>query len=158
MLAEGGIRVPFVAKWKGTIPEGTVYDDPVISLDFAATAVAAAGLDQPPELDGTDLVPYLTGRKRGVPHDVLFWRFWNQTAVRKGNWKYLHVGGKGRYLFDLSSPEQERKNLIAEHPRIARKLHRELEAWTEELKKPGIPDGDLNNQEQAWYKHYFNLS
>ncbi len=157
MLSEGGIRVPFVAKWKGTLPEGKVYRKPVISLDFAATAVAVAGLDMPPELDGTNLLPYLTGKKHGAPHDALFWRFWNQTAIRKGKWKYLHVGGKGRYLFDLSTADQEHKNLIDRHPRLARKLHEELLAWANQLQKPGIPDGELNRQEKAWYAHYFQL-
>ena len=42
-LLEGGIHVPYFVRWKGTLPEGSVYPEPVISLDIFATAVAAAG-------------------------------------------------------------------------------------------------------------------
>jgi arylsulfatase A-like enzyme len=87
MLAEGGIRVPFIVCWPDVIPGGQAYEPPVIALDVAATAVAAAGLDHPEEMDGVNLLPYLTGEKPGDPHEMLFWRFVNQAAVRKGDRK-----------------------------------------------------------------------
>ncbi|MCX6908773.1 MAG: sulfatase-like hydrolase/transferase, partial [Verrucomicrobia bacterium] len=52
MLSEGGIREPFLLRWKGRLPAGKVYDQPVSSLDFAASAVAAAGLKHDSALDG----------------------------------------------------------------------------------------------------------
>ena len=60
---EGGIRVPFVVQWKGKLPAGAVYDQPVIQLDILPTALAAAGVAGQPEwqLDGVNLLPYLTG-------------------------------------------------------------------------------------------------
>ncbi len=56
MLSEGGIRVPYLVTWPSVIPKGQVYDEPVISLDGAATAVAVAGLEKPEELDGVNLI------------------------------------------------------------------------------------------------------
>ena len=74
-LLEGGIRVPFLAQWPGTLPEDIIYDKPVISFDIGATALALAGVKADPPLDGVDLLPYLLGRKDGAPHERLFWRF-----------------------------------------------------------------------------------
>ncbi|MDT8391032.1 MAG: sulfatase-like hydrolase/transferase [Lentisphaeria bacterium] len=153
-LMEGGIRVPFIVTWPGTIPAGKTYNHPVISLDVAATAVAVAGLPEVPELDGVNLIPFLTGDDTGSPNEQLFWRFWNQTVIRKGRWKYLQAGGERKYLFDLESPEHEKKNLIDEHPEIAAQLKKQLTAWANEQKTPGVPSGVLNGQEVKFYDHY----
>lgn len=92
-VLEGGIRVPFLASWKGQIPAGKVDDRPVIQLDIMPTAVAAAGGTMPTDrqIDGVNLLPYLTGPKAEVPHEALFWRMGPQTAVRKGDWKLIRV-------------------------------------------------------------------
>lgn len=157
MLSEGGIRVPFLVTWPSGLPRNTVYHHPVISLDVAATAVALAGLEPVPELDGVNLIPYLRREKQGPPHEVLYWRFWSQTAVRRGRWKYLQAGGRGQWLFDLDSSEHERRNRIDEHPEIAADLRRRLQVWARQLKDPVVPDGDLNQGEERWYSHYFGL-
>lgn len=157
MLTEGGICVPFVVHWKGMLPAGKVYAQPVSSLDFAATAVAVAGQPPDPKLDGVNLLPFLSGQQSGVPHRALFWRFWNQAAVRAGQWKYLQAGNAGEFLFDLSSDAHETRNLIGAHPDIAIRLKAELSGWTSQLKPPGLPDRPLNAQEQPWYEQYLGL-
>ena len=91
MLTEGGIRVPFIMHWPGVLPVGKIYDAPVISLDVAATALALAGEASVPGMDGVNLIPYLTGSRTGVPHAVLYWRFWNQAALRRGVNRRLDV-------------------------------------------------------------------
>lgn len=154
MLTEGGIRVPFIVTWPGTLPAGKLYEHPVISLDIGATAVALAGLSPIPELDGVNLVPHLTGSDPNPPHDLLYWRFWNQSAVRKGKWKYLQVGGDRRYLFDLSDAQPEKENQIADHPDIAAGLQEALKKWAAEQKTPGVPDKHINPAETTWYDHY----
>ncbi len=157
MLSEGGIRVPFILRWKGVLPAGKVYPHPVSSLDFAATAAAMAGLPADSRLDGVDLVPFLTGRKSGAPHDALFWRFWNQAAVRAGQWKYLKLGDGAEYLFDLESDQHEKKNLLTANPEVARQLAQKLARWTAQLQPAGIPNKPLNRQESQWYEYYFGL-
>ena len=74
---EGGVRVPFLIQWKGRIPAGRVDDRPVIQLDILPTALAAVGSPAPDaaQLDGVNLLPYLTGKESGPPHAALFWRF-----------------------------------------------------------------------------------
>ncbi len=157
MLAEGGIRVPFLLRWKGTLPAGTTYDEPIISLDLAATALAMAGLEQPAEMDGIDLLPYLTEADAAAPERALFWRFWSQSAVREGKWKLLKADGEATFLFDLESDAQETKNLLAEEPEIAKDLEDKLAAWAGGLTPPGLPKTPLNVQEVGWYEYFFGV-
>lgn len=155
MLSEGGIRVPYIMHWPGRLPAKKVYERPVTSLDVGATAVSLAGLPADPRLDGVDLIPFLDGTKGdAAPHLDLFWRFWDQSAIRSDRWKLL-IAGKRKFLFDLESKEHERRNLIGEHPELARHLETRLHAWTDELKYPGMPPKELNSQEAGWFRHYF---
>lgn len=153
MLTEGGIRVPYIVTWPNKLPSGVVYEYPVSSLDVGATAVALAGIEKPDSLDGVNLMPYLTGQNEQPPHEILFWRFWNQTAVRKGDWKYYRAGDR-EFLFDLSSPEHEKRNRLKEHPEIAKELTNALKKWAAEMKSPGIPSGPLRGSEVEWIEHY----
>ncbi len=85
-LFEGGVRVPFAMRWPSKIPKGTIFHAPVISLDIFATVIAQ--VRQPVEtkhqLDGVDLLPYVLGERTDSPHELLFWRKFdqNQYAVR----------------------------------------------------------------------------
>ena len=137
MLTEGGIRVPFVVHWKGTIPAGQVYSHPVITLDVGATACSLAGLPEDPILDGVNLIPFLTGQKQGSPHDALYWRWLGQSAIRKGNWKYLRSDDR-EYLFDLEKDFEETNNLLTRSPELAASLHADLKAWAATQSPPGI--------------------
>ncbi len=89
--SEGGTRIPYCVQWKGKIPAGKVYDYPVQNLDILPTAVVAAGgtIDPAWKLDGVDLMPFLTGKNTSRPHEVLYWRFGAQWAIRKGDWKLV---------------------------------------------------------------------
>jgi arylsulfatase A-like enzyme len=142
MLTDGGIRVPYLVSWRSVLPEGRVYDRPVIALDVAATLVALAGLPSDPSLDGVDLMPFLSGRDQGDPHEALYWRWRTQAAIRAGRWKLIWLGEDLQLLFDEESPEGEARNVIDEHPRIARDLTARLKAWSETLSPPGLPSND----------------
>src|SRR5687767_7418134 len=88
-LLEGGLRVPFVVVWPGTLPRGKHFDATVSSLDIAPTVLAAAKAPakSADRFDGVDLLPYLLGRRMDEPRQALFWRFGRQFAVRQGEWK-----------------------------------------------------------------------
>ena len=154
MLTEGGIRTPFLMSWRGVLPAGRVYDHPVISLDVAATAVAVAGMEPDPALDGVNLVPYLTGQTPGAPHDSLYWRWGGQCAIRQGNWKYLEGNGK-QYLFDLADDLGETRNLVAQEPERAARMKGRLEAWSRTLNPPGLPTRS-SAAEQSYFKWYLD--
>jgi arylsulfatase A-like enzyme len=131
---EGGIRIPFCMQWKGKIPAGTTYDHPVIQLDLLPTALTAAGakLDPAWKLDGVDLMPYVTGKVKDPPHPMLYWRFGEQWAVRKGDFKLVASavdGVKMVKLYNLTDDVGEAKDLAAEMPDKVKELRAEWEKW-----------------------------
>lgn len=153
MLSEGGIRVPFLMRWKNHLPAGVVYQEPVISIDASTTAAALAGISTS-DLDGINLMPYLKDLNQ-KPTRALYWRFMQQSAVRQGKWKYLRTADTGEYLFDLSSPQPEAVNLLTQHPAIAQAMHKQLLNWSATLKTPGLPTGNLVGSDKYWYDYYF---
>ncbi len=152
MLTEGGIRIPYIVSWPGTLPANTVFDDPVSTLDVAATSLAIAEVEPVAELDGLNLLPYLDGTQTGLEERPLFWRFWNQASVVSGNWKYL-IAGSREYLFNLDV-NHEHENLLAAEPQRAEALKQSLTEWTTTLASPGMPASDLSAAETIWYDHY----
>lgn len=133
---EGGLNVPFLVRWDGMIEPGTIYDQPVISLDIAATAAQLAGVDDHPDyqLDGTNLVPHLMGADIGPAHEALYWKFgWNK-IIRKGDWKLmLDVDHGYTNLYNVSKDKFEKDNLAETHPGIVRELTMNLHDWEAEL-------------------------
>lgn len=158
MLLEGGVRVPFVVTWPGKIPAGSVFNEPVSSLDFLPTSLAAAGVKLESKMDGIDLLPLLTGKAKTTADRDLYWRFWEQAAIRRGNWKYLFLSDGRELLYDLGSSHHEKTNLIASHPEKAQELRMALEKWSQGLKPIGLRKGPLNRPEKRFYKHYLHLA
>ncbi len=100
---EGGVREPFVARWPGHIPAGTVCREPAMTIDLLPTFARLAGADLPADrpIDGRDIWPLLSGRPGArSPHEALYF-YWGRDlqAVRSGRWK-LHLPHKYRSLKD----------------------------------------------------------
>lgn len=148
---EGGIRVPFVAQWKGHIPAGKVSHQPVISLDILPTAVAAAGGKVGANIDGVDLMPQLTGRKSADPHDALFWLYDKQMAARMGDWKLAQYESMEPKLYNLASDIGEKTDLSAKHPDKVKELSAAWDKWNAGNVKP-LWQG---KGEPAWTKEGF---
>lgn len=141
---EGGIRVPFAMRWTGTLPAGVDYDPPVISLDIFSTIVAQAGaaISKERPLDGVDLVPYLTGKNPGSPHDQLFWRFYSREllVVRKGTDKLIQAkSGDGPQLYDLAKDLSESSNLSEQNQAATNDLKDRANEWARDLKPAAYP-------------------
>lgn len=159
MLAEGGIRTPFIAAWPGRWPSGATYDQPVINLDVAATAVALAGVSQDPKLDGVNLTPFVTGENKSAPHERLFWRWGSQAAVLEMPYKLIKLGKRPALLFDLAKPEGENleRNLATQRPEVVTRLEQRLQAWAAELLPPGLStdnSGFSRHHEELFAKHH----
>jgi arylsulfatase A-like enzyme len=136
---EGGIRIPFMVQWKGNLPAGKIYRDPVISLDIVPTVLAAAGKVVAPDdnLDGVNLLPYLAGDKAGRPHDVLYWRFHTKRAIRMGDWKLVNERGNARpELYNLADDISESKDLADKMPDKVKELDKAWQAWNVQLQAP----------------------
>ncbi len=131
-LWEGGIRVPFFVRWPAKLPAGSVYRQPVSSLDIFATASAANGLT--PKGDGIDLLPYLSGANSAAPHPELYWRVGHQAALRSGPWKLLRPPGAKSsgevpwQLYRLDQDPGEASDLAPEEPETVSRL---AARWTE---------------------------
>jgi arylsulfatase A-like enzyme len=79
-------------QWPGVVPAGSTYRHPVMTFDLSATALAAAQADAS-QVDGKDLLSYVTGKLQAPPHDTLFWRsrtMSNNYGARQGDWKFVH--------------------------------------------------------------------
>jgi arylsulfatase A-like enzyme len=143
MTSEGGVRIPFCLQWKGKIPAGITYPKPIIQLDILATAVIAAGGTVDPEwkLDGVDLMPYLTGKNDSKPHETLYWRFGEQWAIRKGDWKLVasRIDKNVPRLINLSSDIGEANDLSAKEPEKLKELTEAWKAWNAEQVEPLWP-------------------
>lgn len=134
-VLEGGIRVPFLAQWKGTLPAGAIFPQMVMGFDVHATALAAAGGAMPTDkpLDGVNLLPYLTGEKQGAPHERLFWRAGRQGAVREGDWKLVQIAEEQPQLYNLREDIGETRNLAEEKPETLRRLQSVYADWDKQM-------------------------
>ena len=141
---EGGPRVPYIAQWKGKIPAGKTYDLPVMNLDVLPTAIIAAGgkTDSSWQLDGVDLMPYLTGKLTSRPHQTLYWRYGPQWAIRHGDLKLVvSKGGSGQpELYDLATDIGESKDLASAQPAKVKELQALWDKWNAEQAPASTPD------------------
>ncbi len=150
-LFEGGIRMPFIARWKGTIPAGQTNDTTVLcGIDLAPTFCRIAGVtvDDSIQHDGLDMHEALLG-KAMTRREPIFWQYGKphaklmpgnpdfispSLAVRDSNWKLLvNPDGSNAELYDLASDPQERKNLLAEHPEKAKELWQKIRRWADSV-------------------------
>jgi len=128
-LHEGGVRVPAIVRWPGVTRAGTVSNQPVITMDWTATMVAATGNKPDPKypLDGVDFSAVLAGR-RALYDRTFFWRTYRQGAIRSGKWKYIRES-KNESLYDLSIDEREQADFGQAQPQILAGLRREFDTW-----------------------------
>jgi arylsulfatase A-like enzyme len=137
---EGGIRVPFIVAWPGRVKPG-VYDQPAIQLDLTATAIALAGA-KADNIEGVNLLPYLTGEQTGTPHDALYWRFGRQMAIRAGDYKLVRYDSNAdtltgqrnqpvtaAKLYNLAADIHEDNDLAAAQPDKVKELQEKWDVW-----------------------------
>ena len=123
---EGGVRVPTVAFWPGTIPAGSTYSDTASTMDILPTFAALAGASvRSDRIDGHDISPILRGGTSAPsPYDAFyFYRGYELRAVRSGKWK-LHADGT---LYDLEADIGETVDQAGEHAEVAARLEDLLE-------------------------------
>ncbi|MCC9644243.1 arylsulfatase [Rhodopirellula sp. JC740] len=140
-MHEGGIRIPFLAKWRGTIEPGSTSDHPSAFWDFLPTACEIAGVKPPSQIDGISYLPSLLGQpERQRRHEYLYWASREgdtSVGIRSGKWKAVNyprnavsnkernrLAGEGKpavnkngwKLFDLSTDPGEQTDLATQHP------------------------------------------
>lgn len=152
---DGGIHVPFVVSWPGTLPPGR-YERPVIQLDVAPTVLAAAGIPaDDADFDGVDILPHLAGRSVSDPHETLYWRFGEQMAIRRGDWKLVRWGPTEKLdasetwpkLHHLAADPGESRDLSAQEPARVAELDAAWRAWDTTLPRPVGESGSQRGRE-----------
>jgi len=156
-LWEGGIRVPAIVEWPGTLQGGRVVHAPISTSDFYPTLLTAPGAELPedqPRLDGIDVMPLLRGTKaeRGEPiafqapvkssHDVLAVPGSKQMTLCDDRYKLISVDGGSRWmLFDLIDDPGESRDIAAEHPQRVQSMRTTLEKWIESCARSARGEG-----------------
>ena len=141
---EGGLRVPFIAKWPNHIPQGTISKEFCSTLDMFPTFLAAAGT-KPPKgliLDGFNILPVMMGLEKS-PRKEMFWEWRYQKAARMGKWKWTKSIDEGG-LFDLSNDIREQNDLSKEKPEMLSKVKEKWAAWRKEMDE-SEPRGPFRN-------------
>lgn len=132
---EGGIRVPMIARWTGTIRPGTVSDHVSAFHDVLPTLAEVAGVEPPAGIDGISFLPTLQRRPdRQRDHEFLLWEFHGyggQQAVRMGRWKGVRTGVRRQpgcpiQLYDLDADPGESRDVAAGHPDIVDRIRKVL--------------------------------
>jgi arylsulfatase A-like enzyme len=144
---EGGTHVPFFMRWPELIASDSVYQRHVTHIDIFSTAAAAANVAVPADrkIDGVDLLPYLSGRTKGDPHETIFWRTGTYRAVRSGDWKLqLSDPGETAFLYNLATDATEQHNVAASEPeqlhRLKRLIETSMSEWSVPLRPPLVND------------------
>ena len=140
---EGGIRVPFTMQWPNKIKPGTIYDKPIIALDIFATVASAAKAEKyiKNEIDGVNLIPYLSGNKSGLPHEYLYWKNPDKDidVIRDHRYKYLRIKND-EYIFDLKNDISEESNIIDLSKPIYDRLKSQFKLWEKDMIDPVFMD------------------
>ena len=147
MLYEGGIRVPWIFRWPGTIASGKTCEEPIISVDLLPTLVELAG-GPPATTDGVSVVDVLkSGGKTKLNREGIYWHFpgylgagqdkWRTTpvgVVRAGDWKLMEFFEDDRVeLYNLRDDIGEQRNLAEKRPDRAKELRSRLATWRKEV-------------------------
>ncbi|WP_248583269.1 sulfatase [Nocardioides sp. InS609-2] len=132
-LYEGGIRVPLVARWPGTVAAGRTDDTMTSTIDLLPTAVELAGRTPQRKVDGLSIAPLLTGTGT-LDRETLFWvhrpgfrRADTRAAVRVGDLKLIRQGGHSE-LYDLGADPGESHNLAGRKPKTVKGMNQLLNA------------------------------
>ena len=164
MLYEGGVRVPFIFRWPGKIPAGVTSETPIHSVDIYPTFLELAGAERPKgmELDGVSLTAVTKDPAQTIDRS-LYWHFpgylgapgddWRTTpvgAIREGDFKLLEFFEDRRVeLYNLKNDPSQEKNVAAEEPEVAKKLHEKLAGWrTQTSAKMPTANTEQSDQKQ----------
>ncbi len=123
---EGGIRVPFVVRWPGRVEAGSTSAHLSGFQDVLPTLVELAGGEVDEPIDGLSFVPTLLGRGEQAAHELLYWEYGGQQAIRVGKWKAVRKKLKQKdltlELYDLESDPAEANDVAAENPDVVKRI------------------------------------
>ena len=145
---EGGHRVPFTMTWKDKFSGGGQYDGLTSSLDIMATSISAAGIKAELSwgLDGSNLIPVMTGERKIAPHFDLYWRKDKMAAIRGHEYKLIRLDGYRYRLYNLDRNPNETIDLVDSLPKQFTRLKDALEKWEKEMEAPRWIENEAWNE------------
>ncbi len=145
-LYEGGIRVPLIVRWPGTIPQATTCRQPTVNMDFYPTFIEAIGIepDAKQMLDGVSLLPTLRDPAAPIGRDTFYWHYplekphflggHSSGAIRQGDWKLIEFFDTGATeLYNLADDISEQDDQAAARPEVVASLKTKLRNWQEKV-------------------------
>ena len=137
---EGGVRVPGIVRWPGTIPAGQLSAELATNMDLYPTLLGLAGARVPDDraVDGVDVRSLLTGRGPSARRELFYFSAASLQAVREGRWKLRLVAPAPPELYDLDVDPSERYDVAAEHPDVVLRLTARLESFRAEVAAPAV--------------------
>lgn len=138
---EGGIRVPYIARWPGRIKAASTSNHISAFWDFLPSCCELIGKVPPEDIDGISMLPTLFGRHQEQrKHEYLYWELRGQQAIRMGKWKALRrKPGRKIELYDLDSDIAESKDLADEHPEVVAEMAKIFRAGRTESEMFPLP-------------------
>jgi arylsulfatase A-like enzyme len=153
-LYEGGIRIPFIARWKGTISENNQSDQVITFWDMLPTLAEVAGYPVFTGVDGHSVWPAFLGNRIPESHEYLYWDYGHNRkrydqAVRLGDWKAVRHGETGPLqLFNLNNDLGEADDVSAEHPEVVKEITRIMDTAVDPSDRYEI--GELYTGKPIW--------
>jgi arylsulfatase A-like enzyme len=152
-LYEGGLRLPFIARWAGVVPADVIDEKTVLaSVDMFPTLCHIAGAEIPKGIafDGIDRLAGLKGTPIAARERPLMWEYGRNAkffgypkgpgdrspnlAIRDGDWKLLiNADGENAELYDLASDPSEGKNVAQDHPTETARLRSAVLDWRKSM-------------------------
>ncbi|MFO7973690.1 MAG: sulfatase-like hydrolase/transferase [Candidatus Hydrogenedentota bacterium] len=137
---EGGIRVPFIARWPNHIPAGSVQNEPAIAYDIFPTVLRLAGAKMPDDriYDGQNIWPLLSSQGTIEREKPFVWVYLdNVTSVRDGKWKF-HVANRDKTfktpeLYNLETDPQESTPVNDDHPDVVKRLTAFVDQYSKDI-------------------------
>ena len=134
---EGGVRVPCILRWKGTIPAGITSDAIIASIDLFPTIMHYAGCKSfRQEIDGVDISSFLKNPSLRLRDEYVYVKGGEVHGIRKGDWVYLPKTGNSKFkegdvpeLFNLKRDIGETNNLHLEYPEKVKELQEVMQLY-----------------------------
>ena len=140
---EGGMHIPFFAKWPAKIKQNMQYEKRIHHTDIFSTILGAANIAPPEDIkiDGVNLIPYLTNEIIGEPHETLYWKNATYQAIIHKDWKLMRskYPEEREYLYDLKVDPYETNNLAMTEIAMKSLLHEKLNKHINSLPEPSWP-------------------
>ena len=140
---EGGMHIPFFAKWPAKIKQNIQYEKRIHHTDIFSTILGAANIAPPDDIkiDGVNLIPYLTNEIIGEPHETLYWKNATYQAIIHKDWKLMRskYPEDREYLYNLKVDPYETNNLAMTEIAMKSLLHEKLNKHINSLPEPSWP-------------------